>query len=203
MGLEDLAMMCAEPTFTVLYPSDAVSAWRATEAAAGISGPVYLRIGRPKAPVLYKLEEKFEVGRCKVLRRSDRDRVTIVAGGVTVFEALKACDRLAPEGIAVRVIDLYSVQPIDREGLREAAQATGGKVMSEACCGRITAEPQRAPRLTFHPQLQLVVGILSDLGFEGGIAQQPGLCAQGPGRLQGKRCPVNVGAVGVRVMLVG
>jgi transketolase len=130
MGLEDLAMLCAEPNYTVLYPCDGVSAWRATEIAAEIRGPVYVRTSRPKTPVIYGNEEKFEVGRCKVLRHSDRDRVTVVAAGVTVFEALKAHAQLAAEGIAVRVIDLFSVQPIDQQTLREAARATSGLVLT-------------------------------------------------------------------------
>ncbi len=130
MGLEDLAIMCAEPNFRVLYPSDATSTWRAIESAATVAGPVYVRTGRPKSPVIYGADEKFELGKCKVLRRSDRDRVTIVAAGVTVFEALEAHERLAKEGIAVRVIDLYSVQPVDRDTLREAARATGGRVIT-------------------------------------------------------------------------
>ncbi len=130
MGLEDLSMMCAQPNFRVLYPSDAVSTWRAIETAAAVAGLVYVRTGRPKSPVIYSPDEKFELGKCKVLRRSDHDKVTIVAAGVTVFEALEAHARLAKEGIAVRVIDLYSVQPIDRETLREAARATGGRVIT-------------------------------------------------------------------------
>ncbi len=130
MGLEDLAMVCAQPNYTVLYPSDGVSAWRATEAAAAVKGPVYIRTSRPKTPVIYGNDEKFEVGRAKVLRHSDHDRATIVAAGVTVFEALKAHALLAGEGIAVRVIDLYSVQPIDRETLCGAARATGGLVVT-------------------------------------------------------------------------
>jgi len=130
MGLEDLAMFCAEPNFTVLYPSDAVSAWRATEAAAAIRGPVYVRTSRPKTPVLYANEEPFEVGKCKVLRQSDADRVTVVAAGVTVSEALQAHAQLAALEIPVRVIDLYSVQPIDQETLRQAARATGGLIVT-------------------------------------------------------------------------
>src|SRR5262249_17589196 len=130
MGLEDLAMICAQPNFRVLYPSDAVSTWRAIETAAAAAGPVYVRTGRPKSPVIYGAGEKFDLGKCKVLRQSGHDRVTIVAAGVTVFEALEAHDRLAKEGMAVRVIDLYCVQPIDRDTLREAAQATGGRVLT-------------------------------------------------------------------------
>jgi transketolase len=130
MGLEDLAMVCAEPSYTVLYPSDGVSAWRAVELAASIRGPVYVRTSRPKTPVVYPNEEVFEAGRCKILRHTDQDRVTVVAAGVTVFEALKAHAQLAGEGIAVRVIDLFSVQPIDREALVQAARATGGLVVT-------------------------------------------------------------------------
>lgn len=130
MGLEDLAMFCAEPNFTVLYPSDGVSTWRAVELAAQVQGPVYIRTTRPKTPVLYGPEEAFEIGKCKVVRSSAEDRVTVVAGGVTLFEALKAHDELRREGIAVRVIDLFSVQPIDRETLARAARDTGGRVVT-------------------------------------------------------------------------
>lgn len=130
MGLEDLAMMCAEPNFTVLYPSDAMSAWRATEWAAAHKGPVYIRTSRPKTAVLYGAGETFAAGQAKVLRSSDRDRVTVVAAGVTVFEALEAHQRLAQEGIAIRVVDLFSVQPVDAATLREAARATGGKIIT-------------------------------------------------------------------------
>ena len=130
MGLEDLAMTCAEPDFTVLYPSDAVSAWQATRLIAGMQGPAYLRAARPSTPILYPADEKFQIGKCKVLRAGSHDQVTIVAAGVTIFEALSACDRLAGEGIAVRVIDLFSVQPIDAETLRDAAAATGGRIVT-------------------------------------------------------------------------
>jgi transketolase len=130
MGLEDLAMMCAEPNATVLYPSDAVSAWRATELAGANPGMFYIRASRPATPVIYAPGERFEIGRCKVLRQSGNDRVTVVAAGVTLFEALKAYDRLKSEGIAIRVIDLFSMQPIDRETLAESARATGGRVLT-------------------------------------------------------------------------
>jgi transketolase len=130
MGLEDLAMMAAQPGFTVLYPSDATSAWNATCLAAENAGGYYLRIGRPNAPVLYGPEEQFRVGKGKVLRKSDEDKAVVVGAGVTLFEALKAYDRLKEEGIAVRVIDLFSVKPIDEEGLREAAHAAGGIVVT-------------------------------------------------------------------------
>ena len=130
MGLEDLAMMCAEPDFTVLYPADATSAWRATGIMAGHSGPCYLRTGRPNQPILYGPDEPFSIGRCKVLRRSGQDRALIVAAGVTVQEALRAHDLLRDQGIAVRVIDLFSVQPVDRDELIKSARECGGVVVT-------------------------------------------------------------------------
>jgi len=130
MGLEDLAMMCAEPGLTVLYPADATSAWRATWLLAERSGPCYLRVGRPNSPILYGPDERFAIGKCKVLRESKNDRALIVAAGVTVFEALAAFEQLKEQGIAVRVIDLFSVQPIDREELVRSARAAGGTVIT-------------------------------------------------------------------------
>jgi transketolase len=130
MALEDLAMMRAEPNMTVLYPCDAVSADRLVELAAYHPGPAYLRTSRPKTPVIYEPTERFEVGGSKVLRQSASDKATIVAAGVTVFEALKAYDRLRSEGIFVRVIDAYSVQPIDARTLLEAGRQTGGRFLT-------------------------------------------------------------------------
>ena len=130
MGLEDLAMMCAEPDFTVLYPADATSAWKATTMIVKKSGPCYLRLGRPKSPILYGPEEEFAIGKCKVLRKGDKDRALVVAGGITVFEALAAYDQLQKDGVSVRVIDLFSVQPIDRDELIASARAAGGVVIT-------------------------------------------------------------------------
>jgi transketolase len=130
MGLEDLALMCAQPNMTVLYPADATSAWRATQLGASHPGPCYLRLGRPEGPVLYGAGEPFEVGRCKVLRESADDRVLVVAAGVTVAEALRAHEELARSGLHIRVIDLFSVRPVDRETLVAGARACGGKVVT-------------------------------------------------------------------------
>ncbi len=130
MGLEDLAMTCAEPNYTVLYPSDGTSGWRAIQLAAATDGPVYVRTSRPKTAVIYDAGETFAVGKCKVVRKSDNDQVTIVSAGVTLFEALTAHDELAKEGIAVRVIDLFSIQPIDRDALLEASSATSGRFVT-------------------------------------------------------------------------
>jgi transketolase len=130
MALEDLAMCRAEPNFTVLYPSDGVSAERLVAAAAYHAGPAYIRTSRPKTPVIYSNEEAFPIGGLKVLRSSADDVVTIVGAGITVFEALKAYDRLKAEGTSVRVIDLYSVAPVDGDGLIAAGRATAGRVIT-------------------------------------------------------------------------
>ena len=130
MGLEDLAMTCAEPNYTVFYPTDATSAWRAIELAAGIDGPVYVRTSRPKTAILYGPGEVFETGKAKVLRSSSEDRVAIVAAGVTLYEALEAADQLASVGIRARVIDLFSVQPVDSETLQSAASDCGGNIVT-------------------------------------------------------------------------
>ncbi len=130
MGLEDLAMMRAIPGSVVLYPSDAVSTERAVELAATHPGIVYIRTTRPKTPVLYPNEESFAIGQCKIVRQSPQDRLTIVAAGITLHEALKAYEELKNQGISVRVIDLFSVKPLDREALCRAARQTGGTVLT-------------------------------------------------------------------------
>ena len=130
MGLEDLAMMGAQPGVTVLYPSDAMSTYRLVEAAAAHQGMVYLRAGRPKTPVIYGPEETFRIGGSKVLRQSANDQLTIVAAGVTLYEALKAYDQLKAAGIAARVVDLYSLMPVDQATLVECARATGGRFLT-------------------------------------------------------------------------
>ena len=130
MGLEDIAMFRAIPEAVVLYPSDAVSAERLVAEAAIHEGIVYLRTSRPKTPILYDADEKFPIGGCKVIRQSSEDSVTVVAGGVTVHEALKAHQILAAEGTAIRVIDLYSVKPVDAEALKAAATDTNNTLIT-------------------------------------------------------------------------
>lgn len=125
MGLEDLAMMRTVYDSTVLYPCDANQTARLVAATAGLEGVRYLRTSRGKMPVIYGPTEEFPIGGSKVLRASAEDRLTLVAAGVTLHEALKAADALAGQGISVRVIDLYSVKPVDRATLREAAERTG------------------------------------------------------------------------------
>ena len=130
MGLEDLAMFRAIPGATVLYPGDAVAAERLTETAARRSGICYVRTGRPKTPVLYPNDEQFPVPGFKVLRQSASDRAAIITAGVTLHEALKAYEQLAAKGIAIRVIDLYCVKPIDAPALGEHVRASGGRVVT-------------------------------------------------------------------------
>ncbi len=129
MGLEDLAMVRAVSGSTVFYPSDAVSMEKLVEQAAQIHGIVYLRGTRMKTPVLYDNQEEFPAGGSKVVRHSPDDQVTVVAAGVTLHEALKAHEELQKEGIRLRVIDLYSVKPVDRKGLLAAARATGNTLL--------------------------------------------------------------------------
>ncbi|HUF24618.1 MAG TPA: transketolase [Vicinamibacterales bacterium] len=130
MALEDLGLFRAVPGSTVLYPCDAVSGERMVALAAATEGLCYIRTSRPKTPVIYENGETFTVGGSKTLRSSDKDVATVVAAGVTVFEALAAHETLAKEGIAIRVIDAYSVKPIDKAALVEAARATGGRIIT-------------------------------------------------------------------------
>jgi transketolase len=130
MALEDLAMFRAEPNYVVLYPCDAVSAERLLALMAYHPGPAYMRTSRPKTPVIYGNDERFEIGGLKVLRQGPHDAVTVIGAGVTVFEALKAHDELKNEGIGIRVIDLYSLAPVDTHGLVASARATEGRVIT-------------------------------------------------------------------------
>jgi transketolase len=130
MALEDLAMFRAQPNMTVLYPCDAVSAERLVALAAAHAGPVYIRTSRPKTPVIYSNDETFTVGGLKVLRESGSDAALVVGAGVTVFEALAAYEQLKADGTAVRIVDLYSVSPVDRQGLLAAARASRGHVIT-------------------------------------------------------------------------
>jgi transketolase len=129
MGLEDLAMLRAVHGSTVLYPSDATSAAALTKAMADLDGISYMRTTRGAYPVLYDSAETFPVGGSKVLRETDDDQVTLIGAGVTLHECLAAADELAGQGISTRVIDLYSVKPVDTATLSAAAAATGGRLV--------------------------------------------------------------------------
>jgi transketolase len=129
MALEDLAMIRAVHGSTVLYPSDAASAAALVAAMADLNGVSYMRTTRGSYPVLYEAGEKFPVGGAKVLRSSAADQVTLIGAGVTLHESLAAAEQLKADGISARVVDLYSVKPIDTGTLAEAAAATGGRLV--------------------------------------------------------------------------
>jgi transketolase len=129
MALEDLAAMRAVHGSTVLYPSDGNSTARLTAAMADTRGISFLRTTRGAYPVLYGPEEEFPIGGSKVLRSSPGDRIALIGAGVTLHNCLAAADELAGEGVAARVIDLYSVKPVDAATLREASAVTGGRLL--------------------------------------------------------------------------
>lgn len=131
MGLEDIAMFRAVFGSTVLYPCDGISAERLTEQATKTQGIIYLRTTRSKTPVIYDLDEDFPVGGSKTLRTSNEDQFTLIAAGITVHEALTAHQRLAEKGISTRVIDAYSIKPLDKETLSKAAQETKALITIE------------------------------------------------------------------------
>jgi transketolase len=130
MALEDLAMFRAIFGSTVLYPCDGNQTAQLVEAMAHHGGVVYMRTTREATPVIYGPDEKFSVGGSKVLRQSEHDLATVVAAGITVFEALQAYDQLLSEGIRIRVIDAYSVKPIDAETLLTASEKAKGKIIT-------------------------------------------------------------------------
>ena len=129
MALEDLAMMRAVHGSTVLHPCDANQTARLVAQMADTEGISFLRTLRPSTPVIYAPDEEFPIGGSKVVRSSDEDQVTVVAAGITVHNAIEACEKLQDEGISVRLIDAYSVKPIDANTLHEAVQATSGRLV--------------------------------------------------------------------------
>jgi transketolase len=129
MALEDLAMMRAVHGSTVLYPSDAVSAAHLVREMAARDGVVYMRTTRGAYPVLYGPDDEFPVGGSKAVRSSPDDQVTLIGAGVTLHNCLAAADELASDGVSARVLDLYSLKPIDTQALLDAAAATGGRLI--------------------------------------------------------------------------
>jgi len=129
MGLEDLAIFRPIPGCLILYPSDAFSTEACVEAMAEYDGLSYLRTTRPGTPLLYSIDEKFHVGGSKVLRSSEDDAAVVIAAGITLHEALKAYEELKDEGISVRVIDAYSIQPLDKEAIAQGVKDAGGRAV--------------------------------------------------------------------------
>ena len=131
MGLEDIALMSALPESIVLYPSDAVSTHALVNQMANYTAGIsYLRTTRGETPVIYDNNEQFPVGGCKVLKSSGADSALIIAAGITLHEALKAYDLLIKEGIAIAVIDLYSVKPLDAKTIEQVATRSGDRIIT-------------------------------------------------------------------------
>lgn len=126
MGLEDIAMFRSILGSVILYPSDAVSTYKLTELASIHKGNVYIRTTRAETQVLYKESEEFKIGGSKTLKESKDDVITVIGAGITLHEALKAYEELKKDGIHIRVVDLYSVKPIDLDMLKKSAEETKG-----------------------------------------------------------------------------
>ena len=152
MGLEDLSMFRSIPNAAVLYPSDAVAAERLVAEAAAYEGIVFIRTSRPNTKIIYENSEQFPIGGSKVVRSSGEDQIAVVAAGITLHQALKAYDQLQTGGISIRVIDLYSVKPVDIATLVSAAKETGGTI--------ITVEDH-------YPEGGIGEAVLSAVGSEG------------------------------------
>jgi len=130
MALEDIAMFRSLPGCTVFYPSDAVSTERAVELAANTKGICFVRVSRPATPIIYNNQDKFSIGQARIVRRSDGDQVLVVAAGVTLVEAVKAADILAAKGINIRVMDPFTIKPLDTQAVVDNAAACGGRVIT-------------------------------------------------------------------------
>ncbi|XP_060108549.1 transketolase-like protein 1 [Heteronotia binoei] len=152
MALEDLAMFRTIPGCTVFYPSDGVATEHAVCLSANTKGICFIRTSRPETPIIYSQEEKFAIGQAKVVRKSDSDKVTVIGAGVTLHEALTAADELAKQGIHVRVIDPFTIKPLDAETIISNARATGGRIITvedhyreggigEAVAAAVSGEP--------------------------------------------------------------
>mgnify|MGYP003332082414 CR=1 FL=1 len=128
MSVEDLSLACSLPGFVVLCPADEAATMALVKAAADHKGPVFIRTGRPKAPIVHDSTQKFEIG--KAIKVAEGTDVTIAATGLMVAEALLAADLLAAEGISARVLDFHTIKPLDREAIAAAASETGAKSLS-------------------------------------------------------------------------
>ncbi|HEX3218440.1 MAG TPA: transketolase [Candidatus Limnocylindria bacterium] len=155
MALEDIASLRAVHGSTVLYPSDPNQTAELLELAADREGIVFMRTTREKTPVIYQPGERFEIGASRTVRQTDDDAVTLIGAGITLHEALKAADLLNEDGINARVIDLYSVKPVDEATIRAAARETGAIItvedhfpeggIGDAVLEALAGEPGRAP----------------------------------------------------------
>jgi transketolase len=179
MALEDIAMMRAIVGSAVLYPSDAVSTEKLLEQMAQTKGICFLRTSRPKTPVIYGNDEKFPIGGAKVVRQNAGDKVTVVAAGVTLHEAIKAADALKAEGIGITVIDAYSVKPLGKDVILAAAKKTANTVITvedhyaegglgDAVAGELSAEGVKVHKLavTALPRSGKAAELLAHFGID-------------------------------------
>ncbi|CAB1315386.1 unnamed protein product [Coregonus sp. 'balchen'] len=130
MGLEDMAMFRAIPTATIFYPSDGVSIEKAVELAASTKGVCYIRTSRPENPIIYSSNEDFHVGQAKVVYQSAEDKVTVIGAGITLHEAMAAAEMLKKERIFIRVIDPFTIKPLDSKTIIEHARQTRGRILT-------------------------------------------------------------------------
>nr|CAI5855580.1 unnamed protein product [Callosobruchus analis] len=151
MGLEDLAMFRAIPGSTIFYPGDAVATERAVELAANTKGITFIRVNRPNTAVIYQNNHTFAVGKAVVVKKSDKDKVVLIGAGVTLHEALSAADQLAKAGIGARVIDPFTVKPLDAQTIIQNIKEVGGRAvvvedhypaggLGEAVCAAVSLE---------------------------------------------------------------
>uniref|UniRef100_A0A8B9RL79 transketolase n=1 Tax=Astyanax mexicanus TaxID=7994 RepID=A0A8B9RL79_ASTMX len=152
MGLEDLAMFRAIPTATVFYPSDGVATEKAVELSANTKGICFIRTSRPENAIIYNNSEDFHIGQAKVVHKSNDDHVTVIGAGVTLHEALSAAEQLKKERINIRVIDPFTIKPLDSKTIIDNAKATRGRIITvedhyyegglgEAVCAAVSSEP--------------------------------------------------------------
>jgi transketolase len=128
-AIEDLALYCALPGFTVVVPADAIEAAEAVKVAASKYGPFYVRLSRPKTPIIYPEGYNFTLGRAVTMRQGED--VTVIATGIMVSKALEAADVLAGQGIDCRVINMHTLKPLDETAIVKAASETGAIVVTE------------------------------------------------------------------------
>uniref|UniRef100_A0A2K5M2G6 transketolase n=2 Tax=Cercocebus atys TaxID=9531 RepID=A0A2K5M2G6_CERAT len=152
MALEDIAMFRTIPKCTIFYPTDAVSTEHAVSLAANAKGMCFIRTTRPETMVIYTPQERFEIGQAKVLRHCVSDKVTVIGAGITVYEALAAADELLKQDIFIRVIDLFTIKPLDVTTIISSAKATEGRIITvedhypqggigEAVCAAVSMDP--------------------------------------------------------------
>ncbi len=180
MSVEDLSLACGLPGFTVISPADEVSTSALVRAAVAMVGPVFLRCGRVKAPVVYQAGQRFEIGKAvEVIAGSD---VTLMAHGLLVAESIRAAETLEAEGISARVVDMHTIKPIDREAIRRAAAETGAIVVSEEHLvdGGLGVRVAQAVA-ELHPCVMEFVGIrdtYAESGTPDGLLDKYGLVAR-------------------------